>query len=138
MRRDIVLALALVLPAVVNFGPTVHALPAESLAGVRKIYIEKMDNHLDQYLAAAISKQFHGTVSVVLDRSDADAVMRGLNTMAQNTTESNVQLVDRSGQTLLWSGSAGDRNMMALDLKHGGQAQIANKLVKQLKKAMQP
>jgi hypothetical protein len=139
MKKRLVLALFLSMPIAWAMAPfAAFALPAATLASVRKIYIEKMDNNLDQYLSASISKQFHGTVTVVLDRNSADAVLRGLNTMAQNTTEANVQLVDPSGATVLWSGSAGDRDLMSLNIKHGGQMQIANKLAKELKKAMQP
>ena len=106
--------------------PALSGLPTEAqsptLSSVRKIYIQKMDNGLDPYLAAAISKKFHGTVLVVLSARDADAVLKGLNTAAQNTRESNVQLVDRRGK----------------DLKHGGRQQVADKLIGQLKKAMEP
>jgi hypothetical protein len=38
------------------------------LADVKKIYIEKMDNGLDEYLRAAISKKFHDRLTIVLDR----------------------------------------------------------------------
>ncbi len=114
------------------------AQSAMALSSVRKIYIDKMDNNLDQYLTAAISRKFHGTVEVVLDKRQADAVLKGMNTAAQNTREGTVELIDRSGHTVLWSGSAGDRNMYMLNLKHSGEQQVADKLIGQLKKAMQP
>jgi hypothetical protein len=139
MTKRLLLAICLGAPAAFSLAPVpALAASAMSLSDVRKIYIEKMDNNLDQYLSAAISKEFHGTVTVVLNRSGADAILRGLNTRAQNTTEANVQLVDPSGSVVLWSGSASDRNPMSLDIQHGGQMKIANKLAKQLKKAMQP
>ena len=109
-----------------------------ALLGVRKIYIEKMDNNLDSYLKSEIFKKFHGNMTVVLDRSQADAVLRQIPLGAQNTNKGTVELVDLSGKEVLWSGTAGDRNMMFLDMKHGGEHQIAEKLVSQMRKAMQP
>lgn len=108
-----------------------------TLANVRKIYVEKMPDNLDQYLVSEISKKFHGSLTIVLDQASADAVMRGVNIGAQNTSNGTVQLVDPKGTTVLWSGSANDRSMAFLDLKHGGQQKIAAHLIEQLKKAMQ-
>jgi hypothetical protein len=108
-----------------------------TLANVRKIYIEKMADNLDQYLASSISKKFHGSVTVVLNKSDADAVLRGVNIGAQSTTQATVQLVDPAGTEVLWSGTGGDRKLLTLDLTHGGQEKIADRLIGELKKAMQ-
>jgi hypothetical protein len=113
--------------------------PAQSpmlLSNVRRIYIEKMADHLDQYLASSISSKFHGSVSVVLNRKDADAVLRGVNIGVQTTEKATVQLVDPSEHQILWSGTAGDRKMMSLAIAHGGQEKIADSLVAQLRKAM--
>ena len=114
------------------------AQSAAQLSNVRKIYIEKMNNNLDQYLASSISSKFHGTLTVVLDRASADAILRGQNLAAQETQKATVQLVDKSESTILWSGSANDRSMMMLDLKHGGEKKLADHLIGELKKAMQP
>jgi hypothetical protein len=109
-----------------------------ALLSVRKIYVEKMDNNLDSYLTSEISKKFHGNMTVVLDRSQADALLRQIPLGAQNTAKGTVELVDPAGKEVLWSGTAGDRNMMFLDMTHGGEREIAEKLVAQMKKAMQP
>ena len=114
------------------------AQAAVSLSNVRKIYIEKMNNNLDQYLSSSISSKFHGRVTVVLEPSAADAILKGENIGAQDTTKATVQLVDPAGQTVLWSGTAGDRSKMMLDLKHGGEQKLADHLIAELKKAMQP
>jgi hypothetical protein len=103
---------------------------------VRRIYIEKMADNLDQYLASSISGKLHGSVTVVLDRKDADAVLRGVNIGAQTTEKATVQLVDPGEHQVLWSGTAGDRKMLTLDISHGGQQKIADNLIGQLKKAM--
>jgi len=114
------------------------AQSAMQLSNVRKVYIEKMNNNLDQYLASSISSKFHGTLTVVLDRASADAILRGQNLAAQETQKATVQLVDKTESTVLWSGSANDRSMMMLDLKHGGEKKLADHLIGELKKAMQP
>ena len=109
-----------------------------ALVNVKKIYVEKMDNNLDQYITSEISRQFHGSLQVVLEPAKADGIMKGVNIGAQNTTKATVQLVDPSGKSVLWSGTGGDRELMFLDLKHGGEQKIAAHLVKDLRRAMQP
>lgn len=124
---------ALVAALAVGFA---QANPA--LFNVKKVYVEKMDNNLDQYITSEISKQFHGSLEVVLDRSKADGIIKGINVGAQNTTKATIQLVDPNGKVVLWSGTGGDREKVFLDLKHGGEQKVAAHLVKELKHAMQP
>jgi hypothetical protein len=131
MKRLLTLALT-----VLALNGMAHA--ATSLSNVRKIYIEKMSNNLDQYLSSSISSKFHGSLVVVLEPSEADAILKGENISAQDTTKATVELVDPAGKTVLWSGTAGDRSKLMLDLKHGGQQKIADHLISELKKAMQP
>ncbi len=126
------------LTAMLMLATALCAQSATTLANIKRIYVEQMPNNLNQYLTSEISKQFHGSMTVVLQQSDADAIMKGVNLGAQNTTVGTVELVDPSGKTVLWSGTAGDRNEMFLDLKHGGEQKIAAHLIGQLKKAMQP
>lgn len=113
------------------------AYAATNLSDVRKVFIEKMNNNLDQYLSSSISSKFHGTLTVVLDRAAADAILKGENIGAQETSKATVQLIDPKGEKILWSGSAGDRSMLFLDMKHGGEQKLADHLISQLKKAMQ-
>jgi hypothetical protein len=127
---SVVLLLALAAPVVAQSAP--------ALANVRKVYVEKMENNLDQYITSEISHQFHGSLEVVLDKSKADAIIKGINVGAQNTTKATVQMVDPSEKTVLWSGTGGDRDKMFLNLKHGGEQKVAAHLVKELKHAMQP
>ena len=129
--------LVIVLAVLLSCAP-VPAQTAPTLANVRKVYIEKMDNNLDQYLTSSISSKFHGSMTVVLEKSQADAILRGENMGAQNTTKGTVELVDPSGKVVLWSGTASDRSGKFLDLKHGGEQKIADHLIGKLKKAMQP
>ena len=99
-------------------APLLAQTPA--LANVRKVYVEKMENNLDQYITSEISHQFHGSLEVVLDKSKADAIIKGINVGAQQTIKATVQMVDPSEKTVLWSGTGGDRDKMFLNLKHGG------------------
>jgi len=107
------------------------------LADVKKIYIEKMNNNLDQYMKSALSKKFHGRLQIVLDRSQADAIMTDANMGAQHTESATVNLTDPNGKVVLWSGTAGDRDVKKLAIKHGGENKIAENLAGQLKKAME-
>lgn len=103
------------------------------LSDVRRIYVEKMNNNLDEYLRAEISHKFHGGVTIVLNRSEADAVLTGVNLGAQRTETATVNLVDQQHRVVLWSGTANDRNAKFLNLKHSGQDKVAQHLVDQLK-----
>jgi hypothetical protein len=124
--------------AILLLATAAFAQSATTLANIRKIYVEPMPNNLNQYLTSEISKQFHGSMTIVTQQADADAIMKGVNLGAQNTTLGTVQLVDKSGNTILWSGTASDRDKKFLSVKHGGEQKMAANLIGQLKKAMQP
>lgn len=105
-----------------------------TLANVKKVYVEKMKNNLDQYITAEISRQFHGSLTVVLAREEADAIMKGIN-IDVRTSEATVQLVDPAGKLVLWSGTGNDRNKLIMT--HEGEQGVASHLVKDLRKSMQ-
>ncbi len=121
-----------------------------SLKSVHKIFIEKMDNDLDQYLRAEILKQFKGSVVVVLDAKDADGILAGVNKEEKGTgakitgrylglhdvATGTISLLDKEGKTILWSDEAGDRSLVLGALKRGGQRKVADRLISKLKKAM--
>lgn len=123
----------------------------QTLGSVKKIFIDKMDNDLDQYLRAEILKQFKGKITVVLNREDADGILTGVNeekkgTGAQITgrylglhdnATGTLSLLDKEGKTLLWSDEAGDRSLLFGAMKRGGQRKVADRLVGKLKKAME-
>lgn len=108
-----------------------------TLASVRKVYVEPMENHLDQYLTSEISRQFHGSLQIVTSATEADAVLKGVNLGAQSTNKATVNLVDPTGKIVLWSGTAGDREGKFLDVKHGGLQSLASHLIHELHKAME-
>lgn len=112
------------------------ALPANatvitSIREVKKLYIEKMSNDLDEYIKAEISRQMPGRLLVVLNAQDADAIMKGTATDRQG----NVTITDLRGTADLWVGEAGDKGLYLTKI-HGGEKKIAERLVSGLKKAM--
>jgi len=131
--------------------PGALAEGSPALRSIKKIYIEKMPNDLDQYLRAEISKQFKGSVTVVLDKNDADGILAGISeektgTGAQITgrylglhdnATGTVSMLDKEGKNILWTDEAGDRSLMFGVMKRGGQRKVADRLISKLKKAMQ-
>jgi hypothetical protein len=125
---------------------------ATALRAVTRIYIEKMPNDLDLYLRAEIVKQFHGGMVVVLDKNDADAILTGIDTEKTGTgaaitgrflglhdnATGTVSLLDKTGQTILWSDEAGDRSLLFGQIKRGGIRKVAERLIAKLKKARDP
>src|SRR5262245_32594483 len=148
-----VLILFVLAAAVVRASPIFAADPqtaAGSLHSIKKIYVDKMENDLDQYLRAEIQKQFKNEITVVLKPEDADAIMAGVSehqngTRAavtgrwlglHDTATGSVSLLDKNGSTVLWSGEAGDRSVMFGAMKRGGPRKVADRLINDLKKAM--
>jgi hypothetical protein len=143
MRRLILVAS---LAAVSAFGQS-----APSLASVKKVFIEKMPNDLDQYLRAEIMKQMKGRITVVLDKASADAILTGVDEEKKGTgaaitgrylglhdnATGTVSLVDKDEKTLLWSDEAGDRSLLFGAVKRGGQRKVADRLVSKFKKALE-
>jgi hypothetical protein len=123
---------------------------AQDLRSIKKIYIEKMPNDLDQYLRAEISKQFKGRVTVVLDKNDADGILTGIDderkgTGAQITgrylglhdnATGTISMVDKAEKNILWTDEAGDRSLLFGVMKRGGPRKVADRLIGKLKKAM--
>jgi hypothetical protein len=126
------------------------AQDAPSLAGVRKIFIDKMENNLDQYLRAEMVKQMKNRITVVLDKADCDAILTGVTeekkgTGAQITgrylglhdnATGTVTLLDKEGKVILWADEAGDRSLLFGVMKRGGERKVADRLVGKLKKAL--
>jgi hypothetical protein len=143
----------LVVVALAAAGSSVFAAAqktAASLHSIRKIYVDKMDNDLDQYLRAEIQKQFKNEITVVLKPEDADAILAGVSEQQSgtraavtgrwlglhDTATGSVSLLDKGGTTVLWSGEAGDRSIMFGYMKRGGPRKVADRLINDLKKAM--
>jgi hypothetical protein len=122
-----------------------------SLKEIHKVFLEKMPNDLDQYISAEVSKQLAGRIVIVLDKTDADAILRGVSDertgtgaaitgrylgLHDNATGS-ISLVDKAEKVILWSDEAGDRSLMFGVMKRGGPRKVADRLVSDLKKALE-
>jgi hypothetical protein len=112
------------------------------------LYIEEMDNDLDGYLRAELTKQ-NVPLRLVLRREDAHVVLTGTSTAEQkrswhegwltseqDRTSGNVMIFDRNSRRLLWAGEAGDRSLWWGSLARGGQRKVASRLVGDLKKSV--
>lgn len=124
--------------------------PTPNLASVKKIFIDKMDNDLDQYLRAEFTKQFKGKVVVVLDKNEADGILAGVSVEQKGTgamvtghylglndvATGTVSLLDKEGKTVLWADEAGDRSIWWGPFARGGPRKVAARLVSKLKNAM--
>ena len=149
-----VLVVALVASASMAVGVDLAAQKEQetvSLGSIKRIFVDKMDNDLDQYIRAEIQKQFKGSVQVVLKQELADAVMAGVSehqsgTRAavtgrwlglHDTATGSVSLLDKTGEVVLWSGEAGDRSIIVGAMKRGGPRKVADRLIHNLKKAME-
>ena len=123
---------------------------APSLRSIRRIYVDKMDNDLDQYIRAEIQKKFGGDLTVVLKPEAADAILAGVSehqngTRAaitgryfglHDTATGSISLLDKTGTSVLWSSEAGDRSLFFGSMKRGGPRKVADRLISDLRKAM--
>lgn len=107
-----------------------------TLRDVRKIYIEPMPNGFDNFLRAAISRKLHGFFTIVLNKSEADGILKSADTRSTEVVKT-VTMVDPSDKVVLWSGSANDKETAYLGFRHGGEQKVADKLAGQLKKAIE-
>jgi hypothetical protein len=114
-----------------------------SIRDVRKIYIERMENHLGELIAAEIGQQMPFRLTVVADKADADAVMVGHSAKRtgsrftagfRNELTATVAITDKEGVTQLWTSEAGDRQV---GVKPGGAKKVAERLVSNLKRALE-
>jgi hypothetical protein len=143
--------LLLILAVMVGSAVSVPAQDPIALRSVRKIFIEKMPNDMDQYLRAEIAKQFKGRVVVVLKKEDADGILTGVNEAQKgtgakitgrylglhDTANGTLSLLDKTESQILWSDEAGDRNLFFGIAHRGGERKVADRLVAKLKKAME-
>lgn len=143
--------LACLLVAAVAAGQSGVASGVSSLRDIRKIYVAPMPNDLDQYIRAEITKKFKGKVVVVLAPEDADAIMTGSGEYKSgtgaaitgrylglhDTASGAVSLLDRERKQVLWASEAGDRSLLWGAVMRGGPRKVADRLVSNLKKAME-
>lgn len=75
------------------------------LTHMRKIYVERIDNHLSDKLMEGLSKT--GRYQIVLDQKEADSVVRGscLDSRRLKSVHSEVFISDRASGTSIWQDS---------------------------------
>jgi len=118
-----------------------------TLRDIHKVFIEKMPNDLDQYLTAEISTRLKGRLIVVLNRSEADASIKGTGThndgtgaaiasryTGSDTATGAIALV--ADDVILWSAQEGDHNLW-IGANKRGPRKVAERLVSDLKKALE-
>lgn len=121
-----------------------------SLKTIHTIFVEKMPNDLDQYIDAEIVRQLAGRLVIVLDKTAADAILRGTDVQEtgvgaaitgralflQDNAMGAVSLVDRHEKAVLWSADAGDRSLLLGPFARNGVRKVASRLVRSLKRAL--
>lgn len=122
-----------------------------SLRQVHKLYVDKMPNDLDSYIRAELAKRLASRITVVLKPDEADAIMIGTSEAKtgvgsavtgrglglHDTATGAVSIKDRSGERLIWATEAGDRSLVFGALKRGGPRKVAERIVENLKKALE-
>jgi hypothetical protein len=135
------------------FLSALAAAPPPEMKAIHKVFVQKMDNDLDQYLRAELTKQFKGKVVVVAEKADADGILAGGSQMTtgavanvtgrvfnRDLASGTILLLDKDEKTVLWSDHAGDSaawyQPTLFSLARRGQEIVASRLIKKLKKAM--
>jgi len=152
------IAVAFATPCLIASQAAVAPTPLQkpeprSLAEIRTIFIEPMDNDLDQYLQAEIVKKFKKVspgLTIVVDPSVADAILTGVSQKRTGTgaaitgrwlglhdnATGSVSLIEPRAKVVLWSSEAGDRSIWWGALKRGGPRKVADRLAHNLRKAI--
>lgn len=140
---------AIICGLLMSFALLGQSTPA--LKDVKKIFIEKINNDLDQYLRVEFTKQMKGRVAVTLDANEADAFLTGVSEnktgvgaavtgrylgLHDNATAA-ISLLAKDQKAILWAGEAGDRSLMFGVMTRGGPRKVAARIVSRLKKAME-
>jgi serine/threonine-protein kinase len=136
----------LFLPGEATTQPAPALRSPRSIQGVRKIYIERMSDRMDELIAAEIRNQLPGRLTVVADRGDADAIMIGssekysgsrFKASFHDEVAASVTITDKDGAKQFWTSQAGDRQQYGVVVKHGGAKKVAERLVSNLRKALE-
>jgi eukaryotic-like serine/threonine-protein kinase len=122
------------------------------LRDVKRLYVERMPNDLDQYLREEIAHQLSGRLTVVHRRDEADAIMSAqaessddlgakvtggyLGMKSKNSAVA--RITDPARRALLWTGEAGDKaGITGIVKRGGGQKKLAERLVNSLRQALE-
>jgi tRNA A-37 threonylcarbamoyl transferase component Bud32 len=132
-------------------APTVHRTAPQSIRDVHKLYIEQMPEDLKEYVVEEISKQMRGRLLVVRRPEDADAIMSGRASAddglgskvtggylgMKDKANATASITDVSRNVMLWNSQAGDKTPILGMMRRGGVKKVAERLVSNLRKAME-
>ncbi len=133
------------------FGATARAQSSQSLSSITKIFVEPMPSGFDQYLTAAINKELRARIVIVTAKEDADAVLKGgtereatgtpstvaRRVLGMDLTTGAISLISKDGKSILWASEQGDKSIWFVFYRRTGQRKVAERLAKDLKKAIQ-
>jgi hypothetical protein len=74
--------------------------------------------------------------ALILNRTATGAQITGRYLGLHDTATGAVSLTDRTGTRVLWSSEAGDRSLLFGSMRRAGPRKVAERLVKNLKKAL--
>jgi len=148
MTRNVFVACLLLVGAAL--GSVAYGDEHSQLRDVHRVFVEKMPNDLDQYISAELTKQLKGRVTVVLQKGDADAIIRGTSAEQSgvgsqitgrhlglnDTASGSISLIDRDEKIVMWSAEAGDRSLWKGPMARGGSRKVAERLVHDFKDAL--
>jgi len=122
-----------------------------SIKRIQRIYVDKMPEGLDRCIRAEIAKQFKGKLTVVFEPEQADAIMAAVSVQSteveqrpndrrvglQEIATGSISVLDKEGKIVLWSFEVHDRNIWWGATRHGGAQKIADRLVHNLRAAIE-
>ena len=130
-----------------NMQPTNN--PKKPFPAGAAFFIEDMEEDLDGFLRAEIVKE-HLPIKLVLAKEQADFVITGESQQESNRSwhegwltpthdhdVGNVTAIHRESNQIVWASEAGDRSLWWGAMKRGGVRKVADRLVNNLKDAIQ-
>jgi len=93
-----------------------------------RLFIEDMDKDLDSFIRAEIVKKKIRLV-VVVDPEEADLIM--------TASASGIMIFSQADKVMLWASAAGGRSLWWVGLKREGPRKVAERVISNLKKAME-
>ncbi len=132
-------------------APAAKTPAPRTLRDIRRIYIDTMPNMLDQFIREEIERQMFRRLEVVAEKKSADAIMTGNSEQKsglgakvtggylgmKSGFSGTVTIIDPGGNRILWSDEAGDKSAFVGILRRGGPKKVAQRLVSNLKEALE-
>lgn len=116
-----------------------------STSSLPKVFIAPMEEGFDSFVSAALIKN-KVPVDITTDEKTADFVIVGQAVKGQNKwydtvfgaerdrNQGSLKMIRVTDKSVVWAGAEGDRSVWWGAMKRGGQAKVANRLARSLKK----